>query len=114
MKMGSSTCCTSRKAPSPDALSPRTIVSPAPVPKPRRISHQEPQEAIKSWSIAVSRLSKSEDNAEIRAIFKQPIQELDVSVDSGKDDPGKEAEREEVNEQNEVKPMKSSSTLNAV
>jgi hypothetical protein len=112
--MGSSTCCTSRKAPSPDALSPRTIASPAPVPAPRRISHHEPQEAIRSWSITVSRLSRSEDDTEIGASFKEPVQEVDVSAESVKDEPRKETEREEVNEQNEIKLMKSSSTLSAV
>ncbi|PQE26790.1 hypothetical protein CJF31_00003480 [Rutstroemia sp. NJR-2017a BVV2] len=102
-------------APSPDALSPRAIASPPPVSTPRRISHQEPQDAIRSWSIAVTRLSKSGDNTEIRAISKQPVQEVDVNVESGKDEPGKEAEQEaEVNEQTVVKPMKSSSTLSAV
>ncbi|KAM3072471.1 hypothetical protein ACMFMG_009271 [Clarireedia jacksonii] len=90
-------------------------MSPAPVPTPRRISHQEPQEVIKSWSTAASRLSKSEDNAAIRAIFGQPVQEVDVNGESGKDGPEEEVKREvETNEQNEVKPMRSSSTLNAV
>jgi hypothetical protein len=63
----------------------------------------------------VTRHSKSEDNTEIRAITKQPAQEVDVNVESCKDEPGKEAQREaEVNLQTEVKPMRSSSTLSAV
>ncbi|KAJ8060059.1 hypothetical protein OCU04_011668 [Sclerotinia nivalis] len=118
--MGSSTCCTSRQPPSPDAVSPRPIRSPSITPantlrkSPRKTLNLrigEAQTQIPTWSSA----TKTEDEPEIRAIFEgqcfpEKDKEKEVrAVDEGDSDDDDEDER-----QQEVKPMLSSNTLKSV
>lgn len=120
--MGSSTCCTSRQPPSPDAVSPRPIRSPSITPantlrkSPRKASNVrtgelQTQAQVSSWNPT----TKVQDRREARAIseghfFHESDKEDAIlavnEVDSDEDD---DDER-----QKEVKPMLSSTTLKSV
>ncbi|TGO23571.1 hypothetical protein BPAE_0128g00230 [Botrytis paeoniae] len=118
--MGSSTCCTSRQPPSPDAVSPRPVRSPSLTPvntlrkSPRKTSNLrigELQTQVTTWSSA----TRMEDTTEIRAVFEgecSPDSDKEneiVVVAEGDSDDGDEDER-----RLEVKPMLSSNTLKSV
>lgn len=118
--MGSSTCCTSRQPPSPDAVSPRPMKSQPVTPantlrkSPRKASNpriEELQAQVTSWSSS----TKTEDGMEIRAIFEgQCFSHSDkendmVAANEQDSDEDNEEERHE-----KVKPMLSSNTLKSV
>ncbi|THV47788.1 hypothetical protein BGAL_0289g00160 [Botrytis galanthina] len=118
--MGSSTCCTSRQPPSPDAVSPRPVRSPSLTPvntlrnSPRKTSNfrnGELQTQVTAWSSA----TKMENTTEIKAVSEgecSPDSDKEneiVVVDEGDSDDDDEDERRQ-----EVKPMLSSNTLKSV
>lgn len=118
--MGSSTCCTSRQPPSPNAVSPRPVRSPSLTPvntlskSPRKASNLragELQTQVPTWGSA----TKIEDAIEMRALFEgEGFPDSDkengiVVVDEGDSDDDDEDETRQ-----EVKPMLSSNTLKSV
>lgn len=120
VKMGSSTCCTSRQPPSPDAVSPRPVRSPSLTPvntlrnSPRETSNfriGELQTQVTAWSSA----TKMEDKTEVKAVSegeRSPDSDKEneiVVVDENDSDDDDEDERRQ-----EVKPMLSSNTLKSV
>ncbi|APA12499.1 predicted protein [Sclerotinia sclerotiorum 1980 UF-70] len=118
--MGSSTCCTSRQPPSPDAVSPRPIRSPSITPantlrkSPRKTSNlriADAQTQVPTWSSA----TKTEDEPEIRAIFEgQCFPEKDREEEIRAVGEGDSDEDDEDEKQQGVKPMLSSNTLKSV
>ncbi|KAM0309729.1 hypothetical protein ACHAO8_008776 [Botrytis cinerea] len=119
--MGSSTCCTSRQPPSPDAASPRPVRSPSLTPvntlskSPRKASNLrtgELQTEVTRWGGSAT---KMEDAIEMRALFEGecfPDSDKEngiVVVDEGDSDDDDEDERRQ-----EVKQMLSSNTLKSV
>ncbi|TGO57427.1 hypothetical protein BOTNAR_0201g00130 [Botryotinia narcissicola] len=118
--MGSSTCCTSRQPPSPDAVSPRPVRSPSLTPvntlrkSPRKTSNfriGELQTQFTAWSSA----TKMEDTTDIKAVsegecFHDSDKENEIVV-VGEADSDDDSENER---RQGVKPMLSSNTLKSV
>ncbi|ESZ97113.1 hypothetical protein SBOR_2471 [Sclerotinia borealis F-4128] len=119
--MGSSTCCTSRQPPSPDAVSPRPVPSSSVTPvntlrkSPRKAASNSRIEGLQTQVPLWSSATNIEDETEMSAIFEgQRLAKCDkenktVAADEEDSDEDEEAER-----QQEVKPMLSSTTLKSV